>query len=292
MEKNGNSYFCEICNYSTNKLTNYNRHLNSKKHNRNQEGPKLYYCMECKKAYKTLWGKKKHEIKCLENKSVVKISNKSINEQNIFNQKMIDTMKSMTEEIKNLKTTNVVNVNNNNCNQTNISINLFLNEYCSNAMNLTDFVEKIKYTFEDVMKIYNSGYSKGLSNVVIKELKDIPALDRPIHCADKKRGTLYIKNNDEWTRNNINTISETEVMISKLRKKQYLALSEWESKNPNWIDSEELTTMRHELVSKLIGSNNDKELERQHKEIIKNIANCVPIKDAIDYKNNINDKKE
>ncbi len=283
MEKNGSTYFCEICNYSTNKLTNYNRHLTSNKHKKKLSGPKLYYCIECNKQYKTLWGKKKHEVKCLQKTNgILNIKENSISEQLEFNKQIIDTMKSMTEEIKNLKSTkNIVNVNNNNCNQTNISINLFLNEYCSNAMNLTDFVEKIKYTFEDVMKIYNSGYSKGLSNVVIKELKDIPALDRPIHCTDQKRGTLYIKNNDEWTKNNINTISETEAMICKLRKKQYLALNEWESKNPNWIDSEKLTSMRHELVSKLIGSNNEKELQKQHKEIIKNIANSVPIKDAI-----------
>ena len=273
MEKNGKlNFYCKKCNYTTHKEYNYKRHIKSDRHNDIET--KKYKCDFCYKSYKTLWGKRKHEKKCSENKSeneVILLNDTIIKKepetvaQEKFNQKMIETMKTMTEEIKNLKTTNIVN---NNCNQTNISINLFLNEYCSNAMNLNDFVEKIKYTFEDVMKIYNSGYSQGLSNVVIKQLKDMSALDRPIHCTDQKRGTLYIKNNEKWTKKNINTIAETESMICKLRKKQYLALSEWEAKNPNWIDCEKLTTMRHDLVSKLIGGSDEKNLMKQHKDVL------------------------
>ncbi len=198
--------------------------------------------------------------------------------QRDINKKMLETMTNISNEIKNLKTSNIIN---NNCNQTNISINLFLNEYCSNAMNLTDFVDKIKYTFEDVMKVYNNGYTQGLSNVVIKELKDMPILERPIHCTDKKRGVLYIKDNDEWKKDSLVIENDTNELLKKMRTKQYLALGEWELRNPEWFKSQEGIKMRQELVMKLLGSDDDNELLKHHKEVLKNIANHVPIKEAM-----------
>ena len=282
-------YLCQFCNKKYKTLWGQKKHLEKCKY-KNVEKDKIIndYVEEKFKNEKT-----KSDIEIKEN--ITSSNTEFSNKQNIkvvvenkpdddelsqrdINKKMLETMTNISNEIKNLKTSNIIN---NNCNQTNISINLFLNEYCSNAMNLTDFVDRIKYTFNDVMKVYNNGYTQGLSNVVIKELKDMPILERPIHCTDKKRGVLYIKNNDEWKKDSLVIENDTNELLKKVRTKQYLALGEWELRNPDWFKSQEGIKMRQELVMKLLGSDDDNELLKHHKEVLKNIANHVPIKEAM-----------
>ena len=145
----------------------------------------------------------------------IKVSKKTNSDdmtQQDINKKMLETRIS-SNEIKSKQVILLIII----ANQTNISINSFLNEYCSNAMNLTDFVDRIKYTFEDVMKVYNNGYTQGLSNVVIKELKDMPILERPIHCTDKKE-VLYIKDNDQWKKDSVVIENDTNELLKNARQ--------------------------------------------------------------------------
>ena len=85
--------------------------------------------------------------------------------------------------MKNHNTTN----NFDNCYNNNISINLFLNQQCKNAPNLTDFVNQIKVQLEDVMYTKEHGPEKGITNILVKQLEDVPITERPIHCADRSK---------------------------------------------------------------------------------------------------------
>ena len=74
-----------------------------------------------------------------------------------------------------------------------MTINVFLNEHCKDAMNLTDFINSIKISLEDLEYTNQHGYVKGLSNIFTKHLTDVGEKQRPIHCSDKKRLQFKLK---------------------------------------------------------------------------------------------------
>jgi hypothetical protein len=107
--------------------------------------------------------------------------------------------------------------NNVNCNNK-FNINVFLNETCKDAINLTDFVNQITLSLEDLEETSKVGYAEGISNVFIRNLKDIDYKQRPIHCNDYKREVLYIKSSKEEQQKNYNKIIKNiskEVIIDK-----------------------------------------------------------------------------
>ncbi len=129
-----------------------------------------------------------------------------------------------------------------NCYNNNISINLFLNQQCKNAPNLTDFVNQIKVQLEDVMYTKLHGPEKGITNILVKQLEDVPITERPIHCADVKRKKFYVKDDDEWKKTQpsteMNGISDgkgpIERCIRNLKSKQHLVMeTEWKEQNPD-----------------------------------------------------------
>jgi len=107
------------------------------------------------------------------------------------NREMQKTMLEMVPKIGNNNTTN--NTNNNQFN-----LQVFLNEDCKDAINFSDFIKQIQVSFEDIENQAECGYVKGISKLFIESLKGLGKYKRPIHCTDKKRKTLYIKENDEW----------------------------------------------------------------------------------------------
>ena len=129
-----------------------------------------------------------------------------------------------------------------NCYNNNISINLFLNQQCKNAPNLTDFVNQIKVQLEDVMYTKLHGPEKGITNILVKQLEDVPITERPIHCADIKRKKFYVKDNHEWRKTqpskelneNEGTKGPIERCIRNLKSKQHLVMeTEWKKQNPD-----------------------------------------------------------
>ena len=79
-------------------------------------------------------------------------------------------------------------------------MNVFLNEQCKDAMNLTDFIDSIQLSIEDVANIGEHGQTSGFANILIDNLKSLDLYKRPLHCSDSKRETLYVKNNNEWNK--------------------------------------------------------------------------------------------
>jgi hypothetical protein len=78
------------------------------------------------------------------------------------------------------------------------NLNVFLNEKCKNAMSLTDFVSSINLTIEDFIQTGERGFVDGISNIIVERINNMDLHDRPLHCTDLKRETVYIKDTHKW----------------------------------------------------------------------------------------------
>ena len=201
--KSANKFSCERCDFQCSKESNYNRHLMTRKHkirtNTNKKVPKnaeQYHC-NCGKKYKhasSLWNHKKN----CENEGNHVVQQTQIN-PSIDNENLVNYLMKENLELKKLIMENYGrNVTNNiNHNQT-FNINIFLNEQCKDAMNLTEFLESIQLNLQDLMKIAEDGQTTGMSNILIDKLNSMDVFKRPVHCSDIKNETIYIKDQDIW----------------------------------------------------------------------------------------------
>jgi len=214
-------FYCNNCNFKCGKQSNFNKHLLTAKHKtetmETQKIPKnaLLNVCNCGKEYTSRSGLWKHKKKCgiihntnehtNKNPSMIEIITQNKELMNLLiaknrqtdeliqqNREMQKTMQEMVPKIGNNNTTN----NNNNNNQFNLQV--FLNEDCKDAINFSEFIKQIQVSFEDLENQAESGYVKGISKLFIESLQGLGTNKRPIHCTDKKRKTIYIKENDEW----------------------------------------------------------------------------------------------
>ena len=226
---------------------------------------------KCGKSYKYASGLSKHKTKCkyLENESEKKSVNEIIPTNNVEKllKNILEENKVLREEIKNLKLGNtMINSNNNN---TSFNINMFLNEKCKNAMNIEDFVEKIKLTLEDLNFTKENGYAKGISNIFIKNLNDMDITERPIHCSDQKRLQFYVKNDNEWSKDKNN--EKIDNSIEKVSVKQLKSIQEWVKANPNYMESESKMNEYFTLVRSTTQHNDYKNLRNIKKKVGENV---------------------
>ena len=183
--------------------------------------------------------------------------------------------------VKNSKTTNNTTNNFNNCNNKSLTLNVFLNKNCKNAMNLTDFVDQIKVQLEDVLYQKDHGCAEGLTNILTKQLKDMNPMERPIHCSDEKRLQFYIKEDDKWSKND--TEEEMEKSLRKIQVKQVQVMKEWEDAHPNFSNNDELLEERNKLMAQILhGCEDSTEMKKNVKEIQKNVAQLLSIQEAMD----------
>ena len=201
--KSANKFSCERCDFTCSEESNYIRHLMTRKHrirtNTNEKVPKnaKQYNCNCGKKYKhasSLWNHKKN-CENEENHDVQQTQiNPSTDNENLVNYLMIENMelKKMIMENYGRYVTNNINHN------LNFDINIFLNEQCKDAMNLTEFLESIQLNLQDLMKIADDGQTIGMSNILIDKLNSMDVFKRPVHCSDIKNETIYIKDQDIW----------------------------------------------------------------------------------------------
>jgi hypothetical protein len=235
-----------------------------------------FHC-ECGKSYKHASSLSKHKTKCkhlqLVNENIQK--NEIIPTNNVEHllKDILEENKVLREEIKNLKLGNtMINCNNtNNTNNTNNSfnINMFLNEKCKNAMNIEDFVEKIKLSLEDLQFTKDNGYAKGISNIFIKNLNDMDVTERPIHCSDQKRLQFYVKNDNEWCKDKNN--EKIDNSIEKVSVKQLKSIQDWVQANPDYLDSDTKREEYFTLVRSITQPNDDKNLKNIKRKVGENV---------------------
>ena len=274
-EKNENKYFCIYCNYKTSKKTDFERHLSTDKHKnarnddqmmtnddqktkKNEKNEKkkisqLFSC-ECGKKYKYKQGLSVHKKKCnLILEESIDICNNQLSLSNDLvlkilndNQELKNIIFKQQEQISEL-IPKVGNTNNTINNNQKFNINVFLNEECKDALNMSDFIKTLHVTIEQLDFTKQNGLADGLSKTIIDNMSKLSIYERPLHCTDTKRETLYIKEDNEWTKD-INK-EKIKNAIKDASHKNYNALKDWKNENPDFMKNEEKTDYFTKTIS-------------------------------------------
>ena len=171
--------------------------------------------------------------------------------------------------------TNNTNCMNNNSSNT-FNLQFFLNETCKNAMNITDFVESIKLQLNDLEKVGEIGYIQGISNIITTNLKALDVTQRPVHCTDKKRETMYIKDQDKWEKED-DKKSKLRNVIKKVANKNIRLLPQFRDTHPDYDNSDSKISDRYsKMVIEAMGGTGNNDIEKEDR-IIHNITKCTTI---------------
>tara|TARA_B110001450_G_scaffold121557_1_gene114581 strand:- start:962 stop:1489 length:528 start_codon:yes stop_codon:yes gene_type:complete len=164
-----------------------------------------------------------------------------------------------------------------NNNNNTISINLFLNEQCKNAMNLADFINQVQVSLEDLQYSKNNGFVEGVTNIFAKQLKDLKPTERPIHCSDKKRLQFYVKEDNKWSKDSNNEkIDET---IYNIKMKQTSKLTDWEKLHPNYVQDPKLLNEWQQILNSMTEETGQRDKVKE--KIKRNMAEHIQIKQAL-----------
>jgi len=288
-EKVAIQFECKKCDYNTSRKSSYDKHLTTLKHikltNVNQNVAKScainWHCNTCNKQYKSRVGLWKHKKGCEPNE-YIKINNetKEITPEMIIklieqNKELQQTLLDQNKTIMNLA--NKAGTNNSFNNNKTFNLQIFLNETCKDAINLTDFVNQIKITVGDLEETGKLGYAEGISKVFINNLKNIDYTQRPIHCSDSKRETLYIKNENQWQKDDEQKSNLTNA-IKQVANKNIKQISEWQKINPNYSDPESKQNDRYmKIVLNSMSGSTKEESDKNYEKIVKNVVKEVII---------------
>jgi len=247
-EKYENKFCCVNCNFNTSKKTDYERHLLTAKHKKSlivdeslhiiskkNELIKEYICV-CGKKYNSRQGLYNHKKKCnnkkeeKEKKDYETMFIQLINENKEMRNMLIKQQEQISELIPKVGN-NINNINSNNKNKFNI--NVFLNEKCKDALSMDEFINKIEVSMKNLLTTKEKGQTHGISNIIIENMNKLSLYERPMHCTDKKRETLYVKNN-EWEKDDNKTYINK--ALKKVESKQLKNLNVWLEQHPNYMN--------------------------------------------------------
>ena len=266
-EKTPTFFACKICDYSSSKESDYNRHTATRKHQNNVKNAKKNACV-CGKAFMHRQGLHVHRKKCQQyiskgvsdydfeydiidgnkNENIMLGDNNSIGTDDKIgitkemfmsllkdNQEMMKMIKSLSEN--QLTTPQHITNNNNNITNNQFNLNIFLNEKCKDALNMSEFIDSLKITLDDLLFSKNNGITRGVTDIMMKKLKELDIYKRPIHCTDIKRDTMYIKDEDKWHKDNNHDMFKNTII--KVANKERSALQLWAIDNPDWMETEQ-----------------------------------------------------
>jgi len=281
MQKNAISYSCEVCSFKTENKTNYNIHLLTVKHKnltktdkQNAEKCNYHICL-CGNKYKHRQSLFNHKLKCkftnnpvttectvltTTNENTVQPNNELLMELLKQNNELQRQIIEMAREPK--------TVNNNNTNNIQLNINQFLNENCKNALNFSDFIENIQVTYDDLENNVKLGFVNGMTKVIVEHLKQLAISDRPIHCTDVKRETIYVKEENQWDKENSTKVIQRGIQDITCKNMQQLC--DWREENPEYVDMD--TELGEKSIVMQQNSMAGAKREDFYPKIIKNIA--------------------
>ena len=167
--------------------------------------------------------------------------------------------------------------NNNTTNNNKFNMNIYLNEKCKDAMTLSDFIDNLQISDEDFETTRTEGIISGLTDIFTKELRNLDVRKLPIHCSDIKRETFYIKEENEWVKDD-GKKSILSRAIDKAKGKANKFLPVWIDDHQNcWKSESPYHTEWMNVITMRFGDGDPKFNEKNTKKIIKNIANEVLI---------------
>jgi len=295
-------YYCETCDFICSKESNWNIHLSTAKHeirtNTNMaliKNATKYECI-CGKTYKhasSLWN---HKQKCDYDDNIVNDSKQTNavipTDHTSLTEKIIELVMSknqqfITDLVSNITSSNkdvmekmielMPQIGNNSHNHTNshntqnFNIQMFLNDHCKNAMNLTDFIDSLPITADTYESTIENGLTKTLTNMITNGLSQLDILERPIHCTDATRKTIYVKEANNWEK-------DTELIlmllgIKTLARKQRTLINKWQDANEGWEKEDNIQTKMTTLICNSMTDieNDDKETSKIIRAISKNV---------------------
>ena len=302
-QKNPKKYYCEKCDFTSKNKKDFNRHLSTRKHQMDNKDKKwitkknpksnCYHCTVCGKKYKYASGLSKHKKKCLlptveannekitldifpttVEKNEVEAENESLKQEvaelKIMMKKILNNQDKNQEQLKDI-IPKIGNTYNNA-----MSINIYLNEKCKDAMNLTDFVENVKVSLEDLLYTKNHGFVKGISNIFVKQLQDMEPTQRPIHCSDKKRLQFYVKDADKWEKDKSH--EKIDKTIDEITFKQIKQVKLWEKEHPNYLEDDKLLMEWQTMIRNMTtGTNSNMTMEKEKSYIKKELGVTVEV---------------
>tara|TARA_B100000780_G_scaffold267026_1_gene223737 strand:+ start:159 stop:1112 length:954 start_codon:yes stop_codon:yes gene_type:complete len=280
-------YYCKICYYECCRKNNYEKHLSTVKHKKLQnmiisdeiminsdkkvakvekvENEK-FVCL-CGKSYKhkrSLWY---HQTTCDYNEPICQETQKSgISEELVFkllekieekdkrleekDKQLENVVKENTELTKTIVNSNLGGHHNNTINNNQqFNINMFLNEQCKDAINMTDFIKSIQVSFEQLDYTKVNGLEKGITKILMDNMNKLGKYERPIHCTDIKRETLYIKEDDKWEKDKDK--DKIKKAINKTSNKNFTALCQWKNNNNNFMEYDDKQAYFAKTMSKI-----------------------------------------
>lgn len=288
-KKNAN-FYCEECDFKCCKLCDWKRHIETKKHMYRHNGNpfskleikknEAHVC-NCGKKYTTNSGLWKHKKNCKQKIYDDDFMNKTMEELpkdfKITPQMFYDLLKQNNELQKSLIAlaqdkgpTTITNCGNNNNNKT-FNLQIYLNETCKDALNISDFVNQIQLTINDLEETGKLGYAEGISRVFLKNLNGMDSTCRPIHCSDSKRETLYIKDADQWHKEDENKPLLTKA-IKQVANKNIKQITEWQKLHPEYNNPESKQNDKYmQIVLNSMSGSTKEEAEKNYEKIIKNV---------------------
>jgi hypothetical protein len=286
-EKNNNLLFCANCDYKCDTEWLWERHIKTQKHKNidksYEEKVKKNIC-NCGKEYATRQSLFNHKKKCSYNVQPTG-ANDTLNEKEVImtllnqNNQLQNQIIEMCKERNNTTINNTIgNINSHN---KTFNLNVFLNETCKDAMNITDFVDSLKLQLADLEAVGKLGYVEGISNIIVKNLKALEVHKRPVHCSDSKREVMYIKDEDKWEKENEEK-NKLRKVIKKIANKNSRLLPKFKEKHPDCGKSEsKFSDQYNKLIVEAMGGPGDNDCEKEDK-IIRKIANEVTIDKNMD----------
>jgi hypothetical protein len=285
LKKNLPRFFCQSCDFECYMKCDWDRHVLRPKHQKNVQGnemetknlKKTYNC-DCGRLFNTNSGLWKHKKVC-NNEEVQK--NETPDKELIMmlvkqNTQLFEQNSEMLEIIKN--GTHNTNNSHNNTNSHNKTFNLqfFLNETCKDAMNIMDFVDSIKLQLSDLENVGKVGYVEGISNIITSNLKALDVTQRPIHCADKKREVLYVKDENKWEKEDDDK-KKIRKAIKRVACKNQRLLPKFKEEHPDCGNyHSKFSDQYNKIVVESMGGSGNNDMEKEDK-IIKNISKNVTI---------------
>jgi hypothetical protein len=290
--KSSEKYHCEECHYCTSRKSQFKRHMSTDKHKKlenetfetkiKQFSSKKFQCL-CGLAFgsrTTLW---RHKKLC--NDCVLHLENVVLDKKNDNHDVAPELIKLITELVKGqnglqesileLCKNGTHNTTTNSHNKT-FNLQVFLNETCKDAMNIMEFVDSIKLQLSDLENVGKIGYVQGISNIITTNLKALDVTQRPIHCTDKKREIIYIKDENKWEKED-DQKKKLRKAIRRVATKNQILLLKFREAHPDCIKS---TSKYSDQYSKIIiesmGGSGDNDIEKEDK-IIRQITNVTTI---------------
>ena len=294
MEANKNmpvKFYCEFCDYECCKKSSWNQHTLTAKHIKAKNGlmpaNKIYACENCDMTFKHQSSYCRHKKKCekthitpekpINNQSnmiTTELVMELIKDNKEMKQIILEQNNTINNLVKNGTNNNTNSLNNNN-NKT-FNLQFFLNETCKDAMNIMDFVESIKLQLSDLERMGEVGYAQGISSIITTNLKALDVTQRPVHCTDKKRETMYIKDEDKWEKEDENKTNLRKA-IKSVADKNIRLLPKFREKNPEYKNSSSRISGKYDkMVLEVMGGAGNNDIEKEDK-IIHNISKCTTI---------------